>query len=221
MQSVSQQPADFRPYQPAYYRIERTSPFKLSIGMQGVYGLAAPTHALLPPLAKKPPHVLCSFPLTDDVLRAANFPQVDWPGLIRSLWAPWSVSPSAGQRPSALFRMSLALLLFAPLSAACHTHKAGAAVALRDMACYLNRAPAPVPAAQVRLPLLAHSRRARGGRLEPHAGRGYLRGVALHARLPTSEAEHAPLAHAMSEQPRPRASHGGSGHRRGDPRVSR
>jgi len=89
LQSVSQQPADFRPYQSAYYRIERTSPFKLSIGMQGVYGLAAPTHALLPPLAKKPPHVLCSFPLTDDVLRAANFPQVDWPGLIRSLWAPW------------------------------------------------------------------------------------------------------------------------------------
>ena len=107
VQTAAQYPADFRPYPPSLYRIERTSPMRLSIEMPGGPGAqgrpgattsrAAPTDTA----ASEPSGVergvvgtetagpKCSYPLDDGQLQSVYFPKQDWGDLIRSLWAPW------------------------------------------------------------------------------------------------------------------------------------
>jgi hypothetical protein len=79
--NASAYPDDFAPYRPAIYRVERTSPLKLAItpyphrSVEESVGAAA--------------QVKCSYPLDTSQLQQGNFPRVDWPALIASLWAPW------------------------------------------------------------------------------------------------------------------------------------
>jgi hypothetical protein len=86
LQNASQYPAGFDLYTPSLYRIERTSPLKI-VGGGGGDGCGAGT----PGPDQKCKGVLpChNFPTTEADLVAGNFPQVDWPELMRSLWQPW------------------------------------------------------------------------------------------------------------------------------------
>ena len=91
-------PADFEPYVPSIYRVERTTPLKLAITAysqitQHEHNAAGPV-AAVDPLHRvdgihKQVKVKCSFPLDASQLQAGNFPKGDWPALISSLWAPW------------------------------------------------------------------------------------------------------------------------------------
>jgi hypothetical protein len=87
LENSSQAPVDFEPYTPSVYRIERTSPLKLLINPMGSShpgSTGSPRH-----LAERTGGVKCSFPLDATQLQSGHFPEVDWAGLIRSLWAPW------------------------------------------------------------------------------------------------------------------------------------
>ena len=90
----SQYPSDFRKYKPSDYRVERTTPLKLSISPSMIRVVAdATSEARLLAVGVEAEgqgeKVKCSYPLDDSQLRQGHFPHLDWQGLIQSLWAPW------------------------------------------------------------------------------------------------------------------------------------
>jgi hypothetical protein len=101
MINTSQYPADFHPYRPSNYRIERTSPFKIMVkattfgfgnsknsklGTEVGVNADANASTNANPSAKA---IRCSFPLDEGQLKSIYFPEADWPALMKSLWAPW------------------------------------------------------------------------------------------------------------------------------------
>ena len=89
----SQYPSDFRKYVPSDYRVERTTPLKLSVSPSMVH--AAVVDDATSEGAEgggengQGGKVKCSFPLDDGQFRQGYFPPVDWAALRQSLWAPW------------------------------------------------------------------------------------------------------------------------------------
>jgi hypothetical protein len=108
MENASQYPADFRPYTPSDYRVERSSPIKL-VGIGAVKHNAnsnrnrnshtdshADRHAdsNADSNTSGGPHaprakVKCSYPLDRSQLAQVYAPAADSTALIESLWAPW------------------------------------------------------------------------------------------------------------------------------------
>jgi hypothetical protein len=99
LSKASEYPADFQPYVPSIYRVERTSPLKLAITAYGAHQSdemqegeeeeEEEDDALLREGRATETKAHCSFPLDATQLTQGNFPHVDWPALTRSLWIGW------------------------------------------------------------------------------------------------------------------------------------
>ena len=110
MVNSSQYRSDFRKYTPSDYRVERTTPLKLSLSPSmkraaaagAVRSVASTTIAIasngLQSVSVPEDQdgeegtaaaVKCSSPLDNGQLQQGHFPPIDWAGLIQSLWAPW------------------------------------------------------------------------------------------------------------------------------------